>query len=751
MTKYNLQKNTIAAETVGSAQWVNASDLAEQGLVISGSLVVARPVNTLIYNGGELFISTDASSPAYTQITNTGGLVSTGIVLANGTTGVQTFFATIADALAASAAGDEVLIYPGTYNEAVDFTLAPATVRVSGIGSPNSVVIAGPDATSPRVVAKTGCSIRGLRIQGPSGANDAVDLSGINGALHNFNITFVTFVGTGGTGAFIGAAGGPGTIAAFDCTVNGGAMGSFLRTGASSATYGIDRPVFGFGTLTDGIRVDGPARVVGQDVLVNGGSTIGDLFQIDAGGFIDITGVTIDGQASLDVGLHVVGDGVDVNFRAAELEGNVNDIVIDPALTGTGTEFLLNSCEFRQELLSIPPAFFQNASIEVIYFDTGVENDRSIRIGAELSVGAPFLGRESTFGEGDSSVNGMSVLSDDGTGTSFVDNTAAARSATGSTFSLFQSTGVGEVAYFGSLDAGLGGARQFPGISVDGNVAIVLGAGAIQSEYWNGAAWVDLTIMVTDAEAPYGRKAQRAFQATTTDQIRWDVPADWEQTTVDGRQGFWIRWRITSAITTGPVLERVKLGTNRTEINADGVMEFFGAAITYNEKPLPQVSINNTAEISGITPGRATINYSANVDPRPLRNVFANSVVDALGQQVSLPDSLDTSRPLRLRVLFQPSNANAGNVELRVRAVRSQVGDVLNGTLPEVVTNDIVAVGGTTDQVYEANILIDVSDYESGDALTFSLERDGNASNPNDSYNGNVELSFLELIGFQWR
>lgn len=704
----------------------------------TGSLCMLRDGNVARCIGGSSWALLPTSSGAPTG----------GVVLATAAGSLQPF-ASIALAMAAANAGDNILLYPGTYSETVDFTGKPG-VYLTGIGSDRAAIIAGPDATSSRVIPAAGCGVGGVTILGPSaGALPLIDLSGL-AAGERFTLSRSVLQGQGGTGPGVGPT--AGDVEIFGLEHDGGAMGPVVDQGTGSGTVQFANLLLRSGTTTQAIRSGGTARVIGNGVLVGQGYTAAGLFQISGTGFFDISTVTIDGQAAVDNGLLISADGVDINFRNAELEGNVTDIVVQGGLTGVGTEILLNSCEFRQERVVAPGAFFQNANLEVIYFDTGAQNDRALRVGAELSVGAPFLGRESAFGEGDSSVNGMSVLSDDGTGTSFVDNTAAARSSSGSPFALFQAPAAGQVAYIGALTDALGGARQFPGIEVDGGgTAIDLGAGGIQAEYWNGAAWVDLTVMVTDAGAPYAQKAKNAFATTTTsDQIRWKPPSDWAQTTVDGRQGFWVRWRITGAITTTPVLERIKLGTNRTKVNSDGVIEFFGSAI--RQATLQQVSLATISDLSGASPSNGTIQYSPSISLTPIDNRFNDGALDGFGIALSVPDGIDTSRPLQCRVLFRCANNSAGDVQFELLTTRVQEGDTVNGALPEVNGTGITTIGaGTQDQAYLKTLEADISDFTADDFIVLALRRDARGSNPADTYAGNIEIMFIEALGSFWR
>ena len=87
--------------------------------------------------------------------------------------------------------------------------------------------------------------------------------------------------------------------------------------------------------------------------------------------------------------------------------------------------------------------------------------DQGVQIHGETSIGTPNNPGEVAAGEGDSNTRGMTVLSYDGVGV-YVNNTVAARSATGSTFALWRGLGANNMAFFGHED------RKFTGIKTLG-------------------------------------------------------------------------------------------------------------------------------------------------------------------------------------------------------------------------------------------------------------------------------------------
>ena len=147
------------------------------------------------------------------------------------------------------------------------------------------------------------------------------------------------------------------------------------------------------------------------------------------------------------------------------------------------------------------------------------------------------------------------VFSFDGVST-FVNNTVAAKSRSGSTFVMFQGVTAGNIAYFGNST------RKFFSMKADPTIALTIGAGVYIWEYWNGAAWTSFNVMATLSDFPYTSSANVVFSVVNDGQIRFDtaIDTDWATTTINSQNAFWVRFRITTAITTSPTMQRIKIG-----------------------------------------------------------------------------------------------------------------------------------------------------------------------------------------------
>lgn len=88
----------------------------------------------------------------------------------------------------------------------------------------------------------------------------------------------------------------------------------------------------------------------------------------------------------------------------------------------------------------------------------------------------------------------------------------------------------------------MGCTSQFDGVFLDSNTASAGGARVL--EYWNGAAWVSLANTVIAG----------ALLLSADTAIRWDIPTDWAQNTVNSITNFWVRLRTTTVQTTAGTL-----------------------------------------------------------------------------------------------------------------------------------------------------------------------------------------------------
>lgn len=375
----------------------------------------------------------------------------------------------------------------------------------------------------------------------------------------------------------------------------------------------------------------------------------------------------------------------------------------------------------------------------------------------QIEVGSASLGKESVFGGGDSYTRGMLVYTRNASGT-FVDVSTEASSVSGSTFA-FPGTGINNSLYVASslLNADGTDVLTHHGLKVSPTIPAILGSGEIVGEYYSTGVWIEFNHMSSASDTPYLPYAKQVFQRVQSEQTRYDYAIQSLLTKSDepslGTNYYWIRWRIKMAISQVPTIQQFKLHTSRTEINADGYVEFFGNARTCVS--IPGFSLNNFDRSLAPTPGNedvfigdaggTRIGYGLN------RNQFANNAVNSIARAEHLPSELDTSSGIRIKwkYFLKTDSGASENVRFQIvygwtrdgSGIANTSSDTGNTTL-STTTNDVTVNSQVADEIITDEIMLDVSDVvamrpdSEGDVLWIQFQRDGSA----DSYGGAVVL-----------
>jgi hypothetical protein len=485
------------------------------------------------------------------------------------------------------------------------------------------------------------------------------------------------------------------------------------------------------GHIVTGYRCDGAGSVM----LINSieADWVDEVFVSDNGGDLQIWSGSIKNYVySLQTNNSSI-----LHAFAIENDGSGT---FDLWIRNAGDTFHGNGNEIRADKMSLAAgALVLSSAISFVVGDTG-----HVILG-ELSVGSPGNPAESVFGEGDSHVRGMSVFRNTNLEIgAWSDITTEMASKTGSTADAFSALTVGAALYIG------GDEKEFPNLKIDTTAAIVLGAGALVWEFSTGAGWTAFLLMAADSVMPYNSYAQDVFGRIAFEQVRFGTQdmGTWATQAVNGVTKFWVRARvITAAITTAPTLQQIKLGTNRTEINADGVVEHYGTGELIKDLTWHQRLVN---DLVGAASGNSNILLSPSITLSLIDNQFSNNNVDGVGGIVEVPEGLDTSRPLTMLFRWIPT-ASPGNVEFSSNFAPVSIGDLLDGSLAETLQAQVVAAPAV-DTLVENSFDFDISSLTAGDLVAFSLFRDATGGNdPPDTLAGNVEIVMMHVEGTFWR
>ena len=273
------------------------------------------------------------------------------------------------------------------------------------------------------------------------------------------------------------------------------------------------------------------------------------------------------------------------------------------------------------------------------------------------------------------------------------------------------------------------------------------GTGDVAREYWDGDSWEAFTAMATNADAPYGSRADNIGTVTGSEQVRFGNCDDQVKTTVNGVEKYYIRFRITSAITSGPVIEQVKLHTNRFEVNADGFTEYFGDGV-YSQDLVMHWHL--TEQLVGFSPINENITFASGLTLAYSDNEFVSSATDGRGGYVVIPEGMDTSKDLEFEVLWTPLSNNSGDVVYQIDTYQTSVGDTLDSGNTAVSAQDTVTVASNSDNLLTKTVIsLDVQNLVPGDILAIGFKRLG--GDAGDTYPDNVAIVNIRCVGKFWK
>jgi len=630
-----------------------------------------------------------------------------------------------------------VEVQPGVYNEANPLTV-PEWVVVRGGGSSFATTI-NLTAGGIGLTSSGNCSIEYIRIIGTA-ANTGIS-SSVAGTTNVQNCTALN-CGTGfsqtGTGKMI-------LELSFALVDGVAATYGFTASGGSSMDAIDCQLVVSSGSLTGGFHAEGVGTFMscrsciadGADLCyhVDGASSVGWLnssarncttaYCVEGGAAstpVAILGSTAIG-ATTD--LEVVGSNAIVTAAACFLDNN--KLILDPAASFTISHVSINSLE------------------------------SALGVKGELVVGSPENPSESVFGEGDSYVRGVQVWTETAGG-AFADITADATTNGGSTFT-FPGVATNNAIYVCSTLSNTSGKMKPQGIKSIISTAGVYGGGNIVAEFWNGASWESFTTMRSNSSYPYNRLGNNLFTTTGGAQIRYNpkILNTWvaNDPVSLGTTYYWVRFRIAAGITTAPIMDFWKVHSDRTEINSDGFMEYFGRSRP--AKTLPFDASNWDA--ANQSPGNADQYVTGTLAVGRVENSFLNAANNRSGFVTPLSADIDTSAPIRFQLHWGGSVAAAGtNIRWEFTIGVSTDGSTMAITSPGAPTvqqiQQVIVEAGpvAADTQVTTQVDLDISSFapvlSNHPLLWVAIRR--NANDAADTYNGDARIAQVTGYYVAW-
>jgi len=619
-----------------------------------------------------------------------------------------------------------VFIYPDIYSE--DAMTVPDYTNVIAASSTGSAIITPSSSTDTVFTCGNYSEISGVFVRNASGAggrafyvNDKFQSLIRNCIVANCE-TGMEITGSGANAVVTDMifSRTSGTVLNTSIDINGGATAIIISTSM-------------FGTATSligtGVSIAGSDTSATIDALSVAYATTG--MKCDTGSF---TVITASGLNNCGTGIET--DGTDSILQASTTNirfASTYDILLnDSSLTG----YFFGAASLSNSDFNGATKFF----IQIIRFAPGREG---LQIVADLKVGSRFMPSTSSFGEGGPDIEKQHVFTNtNGTTGTWADITTAAVNPVGSTFTLFPGTGAENCFYIGVEN------HVFSGIVLnDITTAMVLGTGAVAIEYWNGSSWTSIHVIETDAEYPHESNANVILQETGSFNIRFETIVGWTISTLNGQSAYWMRIRITSAITTAPVAQWCQHHSNSTQIEHIGFVEYFGTA-----RQLRTIPLGNLLNIDGFEAANFPLNINANTSIIQSYSKRQNSRKDGSGGLLRIPEGLDTSLELIFKVFWAVDGTNTGNVENELYIAKISSGDTLDGTIPEIHYNDIttVTLANNDHVIIETDFSPLFNTAVPGDTYAWSLIRDATITNPDDTLNQDTYIVNVVLEGYFW-
>ena len=378
--------------------------------------------------------------------------------------------------------------------------------------------------------------------------------------------------------------------------------------------------------------------------------------------------------------------------------------------------------------------------------------DEAVQVTPEFHVGTYKHPSESVFGGGDSTTETMVVFSKTLLGP-YIDHTEAASTYSGSPFTPYNDLAINSEMY-------IGGDFKFPGLKFVIDTETTTAATCFDVEFWNGSSWTTLQVMWCESDGERLTFARQHFQTAGSFQVRFGETLDWAQTTVNSENKYWIRFIANSLLTDSPIIEQVKLHTNRTEINSDGFIEHFGTARNICRLPW---NLNDNQNFGG-SPQNQDLFLSKTVGRGYMENEFDGFNTERVGSNFKVPLDFDTSFPIIFKWMWK-NDGSSGTVRWIVRWAYSSTGENIantsggaptnppNNSEKSVIVDEVVPSTSGNTKLSSAkldfhDVLPAKSDGDS-DLLWIVLERAGGSSA--DTNSSNSYLVSLTPYYVSWR
>jgi hypothetical protein len=654
----------------------------------------------------------------------------------------------------------KLLMAPGIYNEIALATVEckAGTIIEGASAFATQVVLLNPTAAFPFLTIEgyfeiSAMQITALRLSTPSGS--VVPPNNTIAYMPNpFSALICRNVGFTGADKVIHCAN-FGCIVAFS-----GAWGIFATLADDSNP---DPNEWLYITLGTGIHIDGPSRciltgtgAVTNDIVTQGFPIPPYISQpynygvlVQNGGFLDATGIQFEAglvavRAENGLNCHIVGGTMINCVNGVEILNTPTALYSIQTQLNTGIDLTIEDeispvvstgCSFNTDKLSLP-SNVENISLQ--YFDDSLDNERGFHTIGNMIVGDIKHPAEVFLGNGSTNIQDLVVLQFDGA--TYTDITASMSPSDLTPALVFDSGAIGDITYVGND-------THFSGLRVD--ISTIMASGAVfptlpvSVQYWDGLAWVEFTHMSAQHFFPHASHANNLFSVIEQQDIRFNNDIVLGETVVNGITKYWMRFVVTTTLTTNPALLNMKIFGSTTLFTFDGFQLYYGKA-----RPVREVAFD-TSWIVAKNPGAPTsqnVWASKNLWMNRDNNSYAPGEIATFAFYV--PATFDSSTPLHFEFAFISDNIAATQADFQFNLIyacylEGQPMFTTSAAAPATTVEETtLLVALTPDQTAGNNLAIQRVDVDLSycrasiagnieEILMFRMERlvDGNANN----------------------
>jgi len=579
-------------------------------------------------------------------------------------------FLTIAAAISASAAGDTIMIRPGTYAE-WGITV-PANRTVRGEGSWQTVTVGSTAATSDVFTIATDVTITDLTIQLATAAHDGISFTGV-AATDTGGIYNLRFLGDGVSGAARGIyKDGPGKIIGAEIRWDLGGFDAGMQSdGGTIALESLHFPPSA-GSINAAARGFDSGRLQLADMNVGNSNVV---YGLDADATNSPTLNTLAPTIlvygvnffNLENAVRINCDGAFIGLYAGKVQDQFFDFVINPGCDGfnaAGTRTAVQSTAALQSKFNFPfAALASDFALNYLQEETATNRAASILLGGDLVAGFPELGSNFWSGTGRPYNLGATFLTTDNTaspvsnGANFVDETIALSSTSGSTATFQGSTAGHSILWTVSRQDVSGNYLKYFGYEIAQDVAGV--GGEYVFEIQTAAnTWTEVSVEALSKMENYRYSSSVFIRGSSEENIIMGIDGTaWPSTTINGVVGRWARVRIVTAVTTLPTFEQIKLISTSTNLNDNGYRSVFGLA----QWTRSVSAVGNVFSESGsVTNSTTLVGTGAGSWTHVIQNSDLDNTTKFVDTQIIIPNGICTAYPLFVSIYYYTKEASGG-------------------------------------------------------------------------------------------